>query len=253
MSFLLLGYVRAHSTVIIMNGLSHEHILGSTNEVRGYVELKNTGRSLERVVFYLNDLENQCASGQLLYQQLGENPRSLAEHLHISATEYTLQPNEVYRLGYSITGLGLESKTGSFWSVLMIELAEPINTKKQQAFQINSKVRYAVQLIANVGEKQAESLSFAQVEFDEENPSLLKVRMKNDGLFSLKSKVNIEVFDANGTKIFSENSAFKRLYPLNCNLYTFDLSALPKGKYDGVLVADTGTNLFGTNFNVELE
>jgi hypothetical protein len=45
----------------------------------------------------------------------------------------------------------------------------------------------------------------------------------------------------------------KRIYPKNCNVFTIEIKDLPKGKYEGILIADNGKDLFGSNISLDIE
>jgi hypothetical protein len=137
----------------------------------------------------------------------------------------------------------------------MIENAEPIKEQNNQVFQVGSKVRYAVQLIADIGGLESPKLQFENVEYKKgvNTANYIQVKLKNLGSYSTQTQVQLEIYDAKGTKLKVFQCAPRRIYPNLCNVFELEIIGLPKGTYDGVIIADNGKDLFGSNVSIKIE
>ena len=81
---------------------------------------------------------------------------------------------------------------------------------------------------------------------------IVKVKIQNTGIFATKAKLIVEIYDNKGNKIKAFEALAKRIYPDKCNDFEIEIKDLPKGKYDGVIIADNGLDLFGANITLEI-
>ena len=65
--------------------------------------------------------------------------------------------------------------------------------------------------------------------------------------------MQMEIYDSNGTKIKTLEAKQRRVFPDKCNSFEIEVNDLPKGKYDGILVADNGKDLIGSNLTIDIE
>jgi hypothetical protein len=222
--------------------------------VNGKIVIKNESAKETRVLVYKQDLLPSCGKA-INYTDINQHERSLGDWIQTNVDEKTLAPREEYTIYYTITLPADKVQQGSYWAVLMVEGANPIKEEQNNGMQVNSKVRYAVQVLADVGTFESPKMNFEAVELKEmpEVGKILKIRLKNDGLFSARTKLTLEVMTEKGEKIKTLDGLSKRIYPTLCNDYEIALKDLPKGKYEGVLVADNGKDLFGSTVSLDLE
>lgn len=251
----LFGYnQQAFCSVIISNGLTHNLDVSSKSIKEGKVLLKNIGDKPQAIKVYFNDLTSDC-KGKIDYVKAGENLRSLYPFVNVNNTDYTLQPGEEYELSYRIDLTKNEFDNGSLWVLLMIEVVDPVSkTTTAQGFEIGSKIRYAVQLIANIGQKNAEAISFSNVKIAKDINELrvLEASIENGGRFMAIPNVNIQIFDEKGLKVKDLSVPSKKIYPQNCQSFSLPLADLPKGKYQAVLLAEYLEESIGVNIDLEI-
>lgn len=243
----------ANASVIISNGLTHNLDLSSKTIKDGKVVLKNIGNKPQSIKIYFNDLVSDC-SGKIDYVKAGENLESLYPFVSVNTTDYTLQPGEEYELSYRVDLTKNSLENGSLWVLLMVEVVDPISKSSSQGFEIGSKIRYAVQLIANIGQKNAESISFSNVKIgkDINDQRILEAAVKNDGKYMAIPVVNIQIFDDKGQKVKDLAVPSKKIYPRNCQNFVLPLADLPKGKYQAVLLAEYLEESIGVNIDLEI-
>lgn len=252
--FLLINLViKVSATVVVQNGLTHIHSMNSGDVLLGKIVLKNLSKKPERVSIYQNDLEVLC-SGVVNYNKSGSNSKSLFEHISINTSDQTLAPNEEYEVSYKINIPANQSLKGSLWTLIMVEVAEPISEQKvEYGVSIGSKIRYGIQIIANVGENDANKYSFKDVKLvKNENEKKIEAVLSNEGDFLINPVLDVQIFDEKGTVVKEIKMPAKKLYPGNCQKFDVDISSLSTGKYNVILVSEANDESIGVNINLEI-
>ncbi len=240
------------ASVLITNGLTHVHEMVGAKEDKGVIYIKNVGDQPERLEIYFRDLMVDCENDNQ-YVDPGTTQRSNAGWIRLSTEEKILQPGEEFPLRYDIR-LPNEDLAGSFWSLLMVEVKRPIDTASMRfGVSVNSNIRYAIQLITNVGSSNEATVDFANVDVMLEKRSL-NVTLQNGGDKMVVPKLNLEIYDETGELIATQKAQPSKLYPGQCRAFVVPLGNLRRGKYQGVVVADCGNaNLFGVTMNLQVD
>lgn len=251
--FLIALSVRLSASILIMNGLTHIHTTTKGSQVNGKIVVKNESKKEARVLVYKQDLISTCGKS-IEYTEINKHRRSLGNWLKTNIDEKLLAPGEEYTIQYTINMPQEDLEKGTYWSVLMVEGANPVKEENKAGMQINSKVRYAVQVLADMGSFESPKLGFEDVQYDGKTNAdkIVKVKLKNEGVFSAKTKISLEVYSEKGDKIKTIEGLSKRIYPNLCNEFEIILADLPKGKYEGVLIADNGKDMFGSNITLDV-
>ena len=243
--------VQSKASVVIKNGLTHMHTAKAGEAVKGIIEVKNDGVTDSRILIYRQDLTYPCG-GSANYQEVGSHTGSLGNLLKTNIDDRPLAGNEQYNVVYDIA-IPANQTSGTYWEVIMIEVANPIREEFSGGVQVNSKIRYAIQVIVAVGNYEGPKLTFEDMAFRKtpEGIPLVAATIRNNGIFGARASVILEVYDGSGNKIKVTPPQSRMMYPGNCNVYEIPINELPKGKFDGVIVADTGKDLFGSNITIE--
>ncbi|MCU0339056.1 MAG: hypothetical protein MUE30_04170 [Spirosomaceae bacterium] len=255
--FLFLCALSASPTwakVMIVNGLTHTYTAENGQTLTGKIQLKNTGKNPDRVLIYKRDLMTDCG-GTYDFVAANTHPRSIANWLTTNVDERILQPQEEYEVLYTIQVPKDSSLSGSYWSLLMVESDTPLSEQQEKGVSISSKTRYAIQVIADIGTENMPPIAFEKINMETPSDTLrvLHVKIKNDGKTLVKPKLLLDIFDGDGQKIKTFETPVRKLYPNTCVTFEMPLTAMPKGKFEGVLVADYGRDLFGTNLDIEIK
>jgi len=244
-----------YASVVVLNGLTHLHtISGADIKTQGTVKVKNEGNKDARILIYRQDLINDCGKPSA-YSDPESHARSLGTSLRTNVDEKVLSANEVYEVRYSIELEQNKSRPGTYWEVIMVEVADPVRDVVRNGVQVDSKVRYAIQVIVDVGTFEGPKLTFEHINL-EKTPGpqqMLKVQIKNNSDFGSRASVILEIYDGKGTKLKTTEPNTRMLYPGYCNTFEVPVSNLSAGKYDCVIIADTGKDLFGSNISVQVE
>lgn len=251
--FLTIGFSQTFAGVVILNGLTHIHNGVSGNTITGSIKLINEGEKANRVLIYQQDLMLSCQVA-IDYQDIGSHNHSLGKWLQTSVDEKVLQPNEEYEVTYTIKVPTGTIENGTYWSIIMVEMTDQLHEEKRKGIKIDSKVRYAIQILTDIGESESPKIAFEKVDFKQTDSAIkiIQIKLKNEGIFLARIKLNIEIFNDEGIKVKVINGPQKKVYPDYCNDFEIELKDLPKGKYSGILVADNGTDLFGENINIDI-
>lgn len=225
--------------ISVVNGLSHEH---SNAQLTGSIKIKNEGTKSERVSLYLQDLVPNCEGSVSYREPTGQ------QWIFLDKDYLELQGGEEVEVKYSLVDYRKENT--SQWQVVMVEAEDPVATDNQGGVQINSKIRYAIQIVLHVGAYQAPELGFHEVQLKDKEA--ITVTLKNMGSYMTFVKLKLEVLteDGKSVKVFEGNN--KRIYPGFCTTFTVPVNDVPAGKYAGVLVADNGKDLYGSHLILEL-
>lgn len=243
------------ASVVIVNGLTHTHSLAdASSSTQGTIRIKNEGSKESRILIYRQDMVPEC-NKSASYPDANSHVRSLGNGLSTNVDEKVLSANEEYDIRYLINLEKDKSKAGTYWEVIMVEVADPIREETKGGVQINSKIRYAIQVVVDVGSFEAPKISFENVVFDKVSAknSFLKVKLKNESAFGARTSVILEIYDSQGNKLKTTAPDSRMLYPGYCSTYEIPVNDLLSGKYDCVIVADTGKDLFGSNISVQVE
>jgi len=147
---MLYPYNLIKANIVVLNGLSHQHHTEKGKVYRGTIEVQNLGKTNKSVKLYLQDLSYN-ADGAIEYSEPGTNKLTNTDWLKLNTNLIELFPGEKREVPYEITVPNHISTPGSYWSTFIVEpIAEisPTN-EKNIGIQIQSIVRYAIQIITN--------------------------------------------------------------------------------------------------------
>ncbi len=254
LSMILLMPRHTRASVVILNGLTHNHsIPTATARVQGVIKVKNDGGKDSRIMVYRQDLVSQCDQ-QAAYPEVGSHSRSLGTGLKTNIDERVIATGEEYDVRYTIEA-DPNRQPGTYWEVIMVEVADPVREETHSGIQVNSKVRYAIQVIVDIGPVEGPPLSYEKIAYEKVAAELavLKVVLKNNGSYGARTNVILEVYDSNGNKLKTTQPNSRMLYPGSCSTFEIPVTDVPKGKYDCVIIADTKRDLFGSNISLQVE
>jgi hypothetical protein len=250
--FLVLSIQVSNANIVVLNGLTHVHQSASGQLITGIIKLKNAGESEQRVIIYFNDLFQECGKETVLTADDSHN-NSIKSWLTTNVNEHVFLANEEYELIYTINVPNDVAIDGSYWGVLMVEIEKPIKEDElEYGVKLESKVRYGIQIIADINERTPSELEFYDIKIEEpDGNKLINVNLKNLGSFYVEPTLMLEVFNGNGEQAKKVEVKFKKVYPNSCKSFSLDISGLPKGAYTAVLVADYGKNIYSIDLEFE--
>ena len=239
--------------VLINNGLTHIHSGKQGQVIKGMIQVKNAGAQPEKILIYQNGLVQTCDE-KSEFVPVDRQVRGMGKWLETNTVEKLIQPDETFEIFYTISIPRDSSLSGSYWSVVMVEVAEPVTIEATNKFSIGSKIRYAIQIITDVGEMEFPKLDFEKVAFKPVQAAnkVIQAKLKNIGKFMVVPKLLLEVYGKDGQKIITLESVSQKIYPFTCKDFEIEIKGLTSGKYDAILVADYGQDLFATNMVIDI-
>jgi hypothetical protein len=275
--FLILFFKAGFSSagISIMGELAQEKALESGEKYEGTINLKNTGQTVCQVNVYQTDYLFY-ADGTNVYGEAGAAPRSNASWLSVRPSRLTMLPNEIACVYYTVQvpepkQLALVNDPmdvtespelmGTYWSMVMIEPvpemgAESIeNETGKIKMGIQTRIRYGIQIITNIGDTGSRKIEFQNKNLlSRDGKTILQMDMANIGQRWLYPVVWAELFDQEGKNLGRFESNRERIYP-GCSVrHTIELTDIPPGKYQALIVADNGDEyVFGAKYNFEIK
>jgi hypothetical protein len=241
-------------SVIIKNGLTQIHNMGKNEKQNGILILQNTGTKPEKIKIYFHDLSTSC-NGDIAYNEPGSQKLSLCKYLIVGNKEIEIFPKQEYELVYRIDLESNNIEQGSLWALMMVEIVEPISkSQRSKGIEIGSKIRYAVQLIAHIGDNENPVMKITDVKLNNAatGEKSIDASILNMGLFMIMPVIEVQIFNEKGELKKEQKITPKKVYPGYCQMFQIPISELESGKYKAILLAEYQEETIGLNLNIEL-
>lgn len=241
--------------VAVLNGLAHEFTVTPGNIYKGQIELKNASETEQVVTIYQANLST-LHTGETFYSDSVKNNRSNLDWIKLSNLNITLESEAQGTIDFEIHVPNASNMEGTYWSVIMIEPRDPIHIQEDEnGYSIQSKVRYAIQIVCNIGETGTTDLKFLGIsQEDIQGTHYLEVDVKNSGQTLVKPILSLELFDENGNGLPIIKAEQQRIFPNSSKRFILEIEGIKEGTYQGILIADCNTDdLFGVNVTLHLK
>lgn len=219
------------------------------------IKIHNTGDGEQEVRIYQRDyLFNY--TGASFYNEPGTHKRSNAAWIQYGPKTLLLQGKETQDVQFEITVPQNDTLTGTYWSVLMAEGTSQLDPNARGQLNINTSIRYAIQIITNIGQTGTGALEFQKPGIvTEGDKTFFDVVLLNTGERLISPEVSMELFDTTtGESVKVIKAPKNGMYPTTSTKCRFPLEGVPTGKtYLSLIVADgTGDDVFGLEYTLEL-
>ncbi len=254
LTLLLLFYAHSQASLVIVNGLSHEHTVQAGIKSQGSIVIKNTSDQARRARIYKTDVVHNC-DGQTTFIEGTERDRCNSEWTLLSDNEIVIASQQSYTLTYELSPDDKIDATGSYWGVIMVEEIKDLDTiAPQRGVTVTSLIRYAIQIISNFNSEPVKDLEIIGVDIDTTKESnLVAVSVINRGNYMLKPIMILELYNDAGEQVFRTEIPYQKVYPGYCKLFELSINEVPEGTYNGILVADCGDeNIYGINLEIDV-
>jgi hypothetical protein len=246
----------AQSGIVVDGATTQVRPARPGDRYRGTVAIRNTGKTPAEVKLYQTDYAF-WADGRNDYGPPGKAERSNARWLRLNGEQFTVLPGSAVSVDYEVSVPDDPRLAGTYWSLIMVEPLSPReagNTPRRGETQINQVVRYAVQVISEIGETGKAEIAFRNPRLlHDSGKRLLSVDVENTGERWLRPQLRLELHDPQGRALKKIDGQKLRIYPGTSVRYQLDLSIMPAGAYLAFLVADGGRDdLFGTQFELNI-
>lgn len=241
--------------VVVINGLSHIEEVVPGGIYRGVIEIQNTSEIAQAVQLRSYDYRYN-SDGETFYDEPGSHGRSNAKWVDLSPAFLTLAGKEKTTVAYEIKIPDNADLYGTYWSVVMVESVNALDDEAlRKGVNINTQVRYAVQLSTTIAKKGKKNLSFTKAEIkNEDGQRFLAIDIENPSDCLLTPQVSAELFDENGQSIAILDSDKRKLYPGTSVRFYVPIKNVPNGSYQAMVLADcSDENIFGVNVSLEID
>jgi hypothetical protein len=248
------SFLFANAGIVVLNGLTHEYQVQPGESYRGTIQIQNVEDKEKSVKVYQTDYWFSY-TGESRHDSAGTIRRSNANWVTYNPELMTLAANQTTAIEFEIKVPADDSLKGTYWSVIMVEgILPPDTASHKNGVTINTSVRYAIQIITNIGETGKSDMQFLGLQMAKENDkNILNVMVANTGERLLRPKISLELFDESGNSVGVTNAESKKTYPGTSVKIVLPLEGIKPGKYTGVLVADCDEDhIFGTNVSLEV-
>jgi hypothetical protein len=250
--FIPVQFTRAN--IVILNGLTHENTAQTGESYRGSIQIQNTAKTEKSVQIYLRDYWFSH-TGESKHDPAGTLERSNAGWITFTPELITLDSSEITTIDYEVKIPDDKGLKGTYWSVIMVEgIVPPDTTNYASGVTIRTAIRYAVQIVTNIGNSGISDLKFGGLELlKQNNNNVLDVVIENTGERVLKPEVSIELFDEAGNSAGVIKEGQRKTFPGTSIKVSLVLEGIKPGNYTAILVADCDEDhIFGTNLSLEI-
>jgi hypothetical protein len=201
-----------------------------------------------------------AADGRNDYGAPGKNARSNANWFTLTPSRLRVAPGETQTVRYKGRAPSDAKLRGTYWSMIMVEptaaaAISPEGKPNQIAVGLGTMVRFGVQIVTNLGGAANRSLKILDKALVREaGKRVLQIDVANDGEQLLVPAVNVELFDAKGVSLGRFDAGRSRIYP-GCSVRAkTDLTQVPPGKYNAMVLLDSGdADVMGAQYELELQ
>ena len=248
----------ARAGVIVIGNLARTTTAQPGGSFDGVIFIKNTDAQPADVSVSQTDYVSK-ADGTSDYGEAGKSPRSNASWITVTPSRLKLAAGETVPVRYKGTVPADPKLRGTYWSMIMVEPnAAAALTPEQQAGKVavglKTAIRFAVQIVTEVGQGGARSLQVQDKRLIRaENKRALELDIANDGERLLIPQMTVELFDATGASIGRFDAGRTRIYPICSVRAKVDFIDVPFGKYAAMVLLDSGdAQVMGAQYDLEI-
>lgn len=256
---LLSTFFLGKANIVINNGLTHSYDSKPGSTIKGTIEVQNIGESERRIIIYKEDLLRGCDGKELKVDSLSHDRSSLS-WMALGEFEKVLEPNEKFIIPYELTVPTNAELNGSYWNMILVEMAEAIDKKKDhRGISVSTKMRYGIQVITDIKTNDSPKVTGEEIQFTdfkllkEDSTNVVQVQIMNQSIFRVNVNLNLTMFDEEGETVKSIELNPKKIYPNSCSTFDLYMEGLKPGNYSASIIADYGVDLFGIDIDVELK
>jgi len=239
----------------VVGSLINKHSAHKGESYSAKIQIHNTGDNEQEVRIYQRDYLFDY-TGASVYNEPVSHKRSNAAWIQYSPKTIILNGKETQDVLFEVTVPAADTLVGTYWSVLMIEGVKKLEPNTRGQLNINTSIRYAVQIITNIGQTGTGALEFRKPGLIKEGgKTFFDVVLLNTGERLISPEFSMELFDmTTGESVKVIRIPKNGMYPTTSVKCRFPLEGIPAKKtYQAVIVADgSGDDVFGLEYTLEL-
>jgi len=245
--------------ISIESDLTSEFTLKPGGAAEGQIVVRNNSDAPQQVNVSQMDYSFQ-ADGSNLYGDPGSLPRSNCKWMTVAPKRLSIPGNSKASVYFTIQTPSDQTLTGTYWSILMVEpiaegsLEPPKQEQGKIAAGVKTIMRYAVQIVTNIGATGSREIKIAQKQLLTDNTGYtLQLDIENTGERWLRPYVRVELYDAQGVLAGRFDGGRVRVYP-GCSVRSqVMLGQVNAGKYTALTLIDNGDeSVWGVQYELGL-
>lgn len=256
-ALLLIGVPTPSAAQVIVRGdLAYETTAAPGSTYANTIVLYNEGDSSRTAEVSLRDY-TFSADGTTRYDDPGTLARSNAPWIDYGGSTVTLPPEQEVEVTYRVdvpAQVDGGPPTGTYWSMILVEPLNQPQGAAAQGIAVQQVRRYGIQVATHIRETGTPDLSLLSTDLQQATGgAVLSLSVENAGTRGVRPAARVELYDASGALVLTQDASRKRIYPGTSVRYRLDLAGADAGTYQALLVveADAGRPI-GRQFTVEL-
>lgn len=244
--------------VAVIGSLVRQYAPKPGETFEGIILLKNTGTEAVEMGIGQTDYIFS-ADGSNLYDKPGTHPRSNAGWLSVNPVRAVVAPQSTISIYYKGKVPATSDLHGTYWSMIMVQPVDvptpAIKDEKEKVVVgIRTVMRYAVQVVTEIGASATESLNVLEKRLImNEGRKVLELDVGNNGQRVQIPTLWAEFYNEQGISIGRFEGGRSRIYPTCSVRYKVELGDIPAGKYTAMIVMDTGGDyVTGAQYSLEI-
>ncbi len=245
----------------VIGELTRECALTRGDVKQESIVVRNPGQAPVQIRAYQRDYRTY-ADGRKEFGKPGSVDRSNSGWITVTPHEMVLEPGQTASFKATVRVPENASLSGTYWSVVMVEpvpdmsLLPPLPKTDKPTVRVVAIKRYAIQFVTHLGKSGTYQLRFAEPRIeDDDGERMLALDIENTGSRWIRPNLWAEVYDESGVSRGRFSGKRLRLFP-GCSVRSgIDISTLPTGRYQALIVADGGAddNVFGGRYQLDVK
>lgn len=261
LGFFLFFLLARADAVNILGGLERFVSIAPGGSYDGKILLSNRGNPKPvSVKIYQSDYRFN-SKGENYFEDAGTQPRSNSGWIKFAPERLLIGANDLGNIDFSVKVPEKSDLSGLYWSLLMIEPQgedDPeLMVPTQGGAKIRTVSRFALQILTTIGQAPENLKGF---KFLDRQVNLLngrkyfEINAENNGLFYMRPTLWAEFFDSKGKSVGRYPGGAPQILP-GCSVkFRIDITDLPLGNYEALVVADTGkSDVVGARYKLKIE
>jgi hypothetical protein len=219
--------------------LTHERKALPGERYRGKIPIVNQGDQAISATVKLVDYHYN-SRGESYFEPAGTRSRSNAPWITLKEKTIEVPPGCTLQIGYDVAIPQENQLSGTYWSVLLIE-PDAISAIEGKDISLQTKLRYGIQLITQIGEIGSQELKLLNKTIEEEDERTTGFfEVENKGSRLMEPILLLDLYDSTGKLIHHFLGQKLRILPSCSVKYDIDLSSLSPGTYQALITLDSG-------------
>lgn len=257
--FLFACLASATAGISVIGNLARTVTIKPGESFNGVIFVKNTGAEAADARLFQSDYLSYC-DGSNQYGEPGKAPRSNAGWITLTPSRLKLAPGETQPVRYQGRAPADAKLHGTFWSMIIVEPNSapgitPEGKPQTVAMGLQTTVRFAVQIVTELGQTGTRSLQVLQKSIVKtDGKRFFQLDIGNDGERLLIPAVGVELFDQKGASFGRFDAGRTRIYPACSVRAKVDVTNVPAGRYAAMVLLDSGeAQVMGAQYDLEIQ